>query len=104
MYFAHTIKKSRNKELSFCARPQLLSKAFQTVCNSRLVEVFSGSRWEAELIKGLLESNEIAAALKDGLITTIAPYISPTVSVMVTEDCYEPAMEIIRNREKAEND
>ena len=23
--------------------------------NSRLVEVFSGSRWEAELIKGLLE-------------------------------------------------
>ena len=72
--------------------------------NSRLVEVFSGSRWEAELIKGLLESNEIAAALKDGFITTIAPYISPTVSVMVTEDCYEPAMEIIRNREKAEND
>ena len=72
--------------------------------NSRLIEVFSGSRWEAELIKGLLESNEIAAALKDGLITTIAPYISPTVSVMVTEDCYEPAMEIIRNREKAEND
>ena len=49
--------------------------------NSRLVEVFSGSRWEAELIKGLLESNEIAAALKDGLITTIAPYISPTVSL-----------------------
>ena len=32
VYFAHTIKKSRNKELSFCARPQLLSKAFQTVC------------------------------------------------------------------------
>ena len=51
--------------------------------NSRLIEVFSGSRWEAELIKGLLESNEIDAALKDGLITTIAPYISPTVSVMV---------------------
>ena len=53
--------------------------------NSRLIEVFSGSRWEAELIKGLLESNEIDAALKDGLITTIAPYISPTVSVMVKE-------------------
>ena len=60
--------------------------------NSRLIEVFSGSRWEAELIKGLLESNEIDAALKDGLITTIAPYISPTVSVMVKEDNYEPAM------------
>ena len=39
--------------------------------NSRLIEVFSGSRWEAELIKGLLESNEIDAALKDGLITLV---------------------------------
>ena len=72
--------------------------------NIFLIEVFSGLRWEAELIKGLLESNEIDAALKDGLITTIAPYISPTVSVMVKEDNYEPAMEIIRSREKAEND
>lgn len=72
--------------------------------NSRLVEVFSGSRWEAELLKGLLGSNEIEAALKDGLMTTIAPYISPTVSVMVTEENYEPAMEIIRNREIQEND
>ena len=51
--------------------------------NSRLVEVFNGSRWEAELIKGLLESNDIEALLKDGLMTAIAPYISPTVSVMV---------------------
>lgn len=71
--------------------------------NSRLVEVFAGSRWEAELVKGLLESNGIEAALKDGLITSIAPYISPTVSVMVTEENYEPAMEIIRTRETAEN-
>lgn len=70
--------------------------------NSRLVEVFSGSRWETELIKGLLESNDIAAALKDGLITTIAPYISPTACVMVNESDYEEAMLIIRSREKEE--
>lgn len=70
--------------------------------NSRLVEVFSGSRWETELIKGLLESNDIAAALKDGLMTTIAPYISPTATVMVNESDYEAAMEIIRSREKEE--
>lgn len=70
--------------------------------NSRLVEVFCGSRWETELIKGLLESNDIAAALKDGLMTTIAPYISPTASVMVNESDYEGAMELIRSREKDE--
>lgn len=68
--------------------------------NSRLVEVFSGSRWETELVKGLLESSDVKAALKDGLMTTIAPYISPTACVMVNESDYEVAMEIIRNREK----
>lgn len=68
--------------------------------NTRLVDVFTGSRWEAELIKGLLESNDIAAALKDGLMTTIAPYISPTACVMIHEENYEAAMEIIRSRDK----
>ena len=72
--------------------------------NSRLVEVFNGSRWEAELIKGLLESNDIEALLKDGLMTAIAPYISPTVYVMVKEEDYESAMEVIRSRSKADND
>ena len=72
--------------------------------NSRLVEVFNGSRWEAELIKGLLESNDIEALLKDGLMTAIAPYISPTVSVLVKEEDYESAMEVIRSRSKADND
>lgn len=69
---------------------------------SLLVDVFTGSRWEAELIKGLLESNEIDATLKDGIITTIAPYISPTVTVLVNERDYETAREIVRNREKRE--
>ena len=68
--------------------------------SGRIVEVFNGSRWEAELVKGLLESNDIMAEVKDGLISTIAPYLSPTVSVMVNEDQYEQAMEIIRDRDK----
>lgn len=68
--------------------------------NTKLVDVFSGSKWETELIKGLLESNDIEAALKDGLMTSIAPYISPTATVMVNETDYEAAMAIIRNREK----
>lgn len=70
------------------------------VDNSRLVEIFSGSRWETELLKGLLESNNVEAALKDGLITTIAPYVSPTATVLVNEADYEVAMEIIRARDK----
>ena len=65
-----------------------------------LVEVFVGSPWEAEITKGLLESNGIGATIKDGIMGTLAPYISPVVSVMVNEDDYESATEIVRNQEK----
>lgn len=39
-----------------------------------LVEVYRGSLWEAELMKGLLESAGVSAMLKDetlGLITSL---------------------------------
>ena len=34
---------------------------------SKAIEVFSGSPWEAEIIKGLLESNNIRCVIKEGL-------------------------------------
>ncbi len=70
--------------------------------DSQLVEVFTGTPWEAELIKGLLESNGIQASLKDGIMGTLAPYLSPEVGVVVNEGNYEQAMELVRNREIAE--
>ena len=42
---------------------------------SRAIEVFSGSPWEAEIIKGLLESNDIRCVIKDGIMGTLAPYL-----------------------------
>ena len=50
---------------------------------SKAIEVFSGSPWEAEIIKGLLESNNIRCVIKDGIMGTLAPYIAPSVSVLV---------------------
>ena len=44
---------------------------------SKAIEVFSGSPWEAEIIKGLLESNNIRCVIKDGIMGTLAPYIGP---------------------------
>ena len=44
---------------------------------SRSVEVFSGSPWEAEIIKGLLESNNIRCVIKDGIMGTLAPILLP---------------------------
>ena len=32
---------------------------------SKAIEVFSGSPWEAEIIKGLLESNDIRCVIRD---------------------------------------
>ncbi|WP_321479037.1 DUF2007-related protein [uncultured Bacteroides sp.] len=69
-----------------------------------LTEVFSGTPWEAELIKGLLESNEIEAALKDGIMGTLAPYLSPEVSVLVSQDNYEKAIQIINTRSSKVSD
>lgn len=65
-----------------------------------LVEVFTGSPWEAELTKGLLESSGIESIVKDGIMGTLAPYISPEVSIMVNESDYQAATEIIKEREK----
>lgn len=69
--------------------------------NIRVVEVFSGSPWEAELVKGLLESNGIDSILRDGEMAAIAPYYEgQEVTIFVDQDDYEGAMEIIRAREK----
>jgi hypothetical protein len=65
---------------------------------SKSIEVFSGSPWEAEIVKGLLESNGIRCVIKDGILGTLAPYIAPAVSVLVTDEEYEEAIAIVRSR------
>ena len=71
---------------------------------SKAIEVFSGSPWEAEIIKGLLESNNIRCVIKDGIMGTLAPYTAPSVSVLVTEEEYEAATELIRSRDEKGSD
>ena len=63
--------------------------------SSKSIEVFSGSPWEAEIIKGMLENAGIRSVVKDGILGTLAPYIAPAVSVLVVEDQYEAAKKII---------
>lgn len=65
---------------------------------SKSVEVFSGSPWEAEMIKDLLEANDIRCVIKDGILGTLAPYMAPAVSILVMEDAYEAAKDLIKNR------
>lgn len=68
---------------------------------SKLVEVFSGSLWEAELVKGLLKDRGIDSDVKDGILANgVLPETMLSVAVLVNEADYEAAMDVIRERSK----
>lgn len=68
---------------------------------TKLIEVFRGSLWEAELVKGLLKDRGIESAIKDGLVVNVAlPETAVSVEVLVNEADYESAMDVIRERSK----
>lgn len=89
----------------FCGQNRLNRKVMKAEDKSKLVEVFNGSLWEAELIKGLLEANGVKSVIKDGIIVNIAlPETAIDVAVLVNEKDYEAAMQVIRERDKEKND
>ena len=60
--------------------------------DSNLVAIFTGHRMEAELIRSLLESNEIPAAVfGEGTYSFGADNVSPTERVMVRADHVDAA-------------
>ena len=69
---------------------------------SKLIEVFKGSLWEAELVKGLLEANGVKSATKDG-VNIALPETAIDVAVLVNEEDYEAAMQVMRERDREQN-
>nr|DAI35265.1 MAG TPA: Putative prokaryotic signal transducing protein [Caudoviricetes sp.] len=70
---------------------------------SKLIEVFKGSLWEAQLVKSLLGNNDIESTLKDGMVVNVVlPDTAIDVAVLVNEANYETAMEVVRAYEKKE--
>lgn len=66
----------------------------------KLVEVFSGSNWQADMVKSLLENAEIDAFLKNEILGTLAPWwASPggagAVKVYASNTDYEKAKQIV---------
>lgn len=71
---------------------------------SKLIEVFKGSLWEAELVKSLLGNSDIQSAIKDGLLVNVVlPDTALDVAVLVNEKDFEAAMEVVREYEKKED-
>ena len=68
----------------------------------KLVTVFTGTVWQAELIKGLLDANDIPCAIMDetlGAITSSYAGFGKGVLVVVNEDEKEKALELIKKSE-----
>mgnify|MGYP001214692010 CR=1 FL=1 len=64
------------------------------------VEVFSGTIWEAQLVKSLLENVEIETFLKDENTGTMAPWYTAaggagSVTVVVSNLDYDRARDIV---------
>lgn len=72
---------------------------------SSAIEIFSGTLYEAEMVKNLLENENIEAFLKDEYIGTIAPWYSAgggagSVRVIVLNHFFEKAKLIVEEYEK----
>ena len=64
------------------------------------VEIFSGTAWEAALVKSLLDNAEIESFLKDEIRGTMAPWhISPggtdSVKIVVAGNDVEKAKQVV---------
>ncbi len=66
-----------------------------------LVPVFQGTRWEAELVKGLLEAAGVEAMIKDGSLSAVtSPYanIGGPITVMVNKEEEVYAKKVVAER------
>ncbi|WP_321519877.1 DUF2007-related protein [uncultured Bacteroides sp.] len=75
--------------------------------NIPLVEVFTGTPWEAELVKGLLESAGIQAVLRDDNFGSMVPSMTANfgpggMKVIVSSEDYEAAVQLVETRENKE--
>lgn len=71
--------------------------------NDELIEVYQGTPWEAELVKGLLEANGVESMLKDETLGSVtAQGIGGDIKVLVREEDYSLAKEVIDERDKEE--
>jgi hypothetical protein len=63
-------------------------------------EVFEGSLWEAEIVKGLLQAEEVDCMLRDETLGAItSPYLTlgGKVIILVNDEDYQRATQIVNS-------
>lgn len=70
-----------------------------TEYNDPVVEVFSGTLWEAGMVQSLLENAEIESFLKNDVMNSYAydPVFSVAVKVMIRGSDYLKAREVVED-------
>jgi hypothetical protein len=65
--------------------------------SEKLIRIYSGTMWEAEMVRSLLQMAEIDSFLKNTMINSYAfePISSEGVQVMIAESDQELAREIV---------
>ena len=69
----------------------------------KLATVFTGTAWQAELIKGMLDTNDLPCAIMDetiGAITSSYAGFGKGVLVVVNEADKEKALELIKDSQE----
>lgn len=72
----------------------------------KIIEIYSGTLWESEMITSLLKEFEIESFLKNSVLNSYAynPTFSQETKVMISGSDYERAKEIVddycKNRKK----
>lgn len=64
-------------------------------------EVFEGSLWEAEIVKGLLQAEEVDCMLRDETLGAVtSPYLTlgGNVKILVNDEDYQRATKIVASR------
>ncbi|MBR3907639.1 MAG: DUF2007 domain-containing protein [Bacteroidaceae bacterium] len=77
-----------------------------SVNEERLVQVFAGNVWQAQLVKGLLDANGIPCAINDETVGAVISQYAPNIGdvyVVVTEENREKALKVIKENTIPEN-
>lgn len=70
--------------------------------NSAWVEVFSGATFETEVVKGLLEANDIRCILEDHTMSALTSHysgIGGDMCILVAPEDEEMALKLIKHKE-----
>ncbi len=76
------------------------------VNEEKLVQVFAGNVWQAQLVKGLLDTNGIPCAINDETVGAVISQYAPNIGdvyVVVTEENKEKALKVIKENTIPEN-